>query len=271
MTCDGASLRWSNCRIQTANVMFGEAVSSPGGSCGPRLQHYYQLLVLHSGGGCATVAREHRPLKVGQVYLLKPGFQELFQFSLERETHHSYCSIKPPFLAPDFRRNLNHAPWAVTESEAFRLLLEMVFKMRRPDHRATQYLVEALGRCLFAEYLRTAALEAGGQQQELAVRRFLEYVHDHLSEETCLAGGRIEAGVSPNALIYQFRSAMRTTPARYVWRARTERGVAMLRETGLTVAEISYRCGFKSPFHFSRMVKQHLGYSPRWVRKASRA
>jgi AraC-like DNA-binding protein len=34
----------------------------------------------------------------------------------------------------------------------------------------------------------------------------------------------------------------------------------------LTVAEIADRCGFQSPFHFSRLVNQLHGCSPRAVR-----
>jgi AraC-like DNA-binding protein len=131
---------------------------------------------------------------------------------------------------------------------------------------ATRCLAENLGLCLFAEYLRAAVSNDDDQPHDRAVRQFTGYVQNHLDEETCLTNGCIEAGISRNALIYKLRAAMRITPARYVWRARTERGVAMLRETGLTVSEISYKCGFKSPFHFSRLVKKQLGRSPREIR-----
>jgi AraC-like DNA-binding protein len=40
----------------------------------------------------------------------------------------------------------------------------------------------------------------------------------------------------------------------------------MLRETGLTVAEVANRCGFQSPFHFSRWVRALHGAPPRAVR-----
>jgi AraC-like DNA-binding protein len=43
----------------------------------------------------------------------------------------------------------------------------------------------------------------------------------------------------------------------------------MLSATGLTVAEIADRCGFQSPFHFSRLVKKLQGCSPRETRARS--
>jgi len=70
-------------------------------------------------------------------------------------------------------------------------------------------------------------------------------------------------------LMHRLFAAARTSPARYLWLTRVERGVAMLRDTGLTVAEVSARCGCKNPFHFSRLVKRNQGMSPREVRRCA--
>jgi AraC-like DNA-binding protein len=53
---------------------------------------------------------------------------------------------------------------------------------------------------------------------------------------------------------------------RYVWQARLERAESLLRASTLPsmpVHEVSYRCGFRSPVHFSRAFKQRYGVSPR--------
>lgn len=73
--------------------------------------------------------------------------------------------------------------------------------------------------------------------------------------------------ISGNTLISQFQKRHHASPSRFLWKLRTERGIAMLRETGLSVAEIAYQCGFQNPFHFSRLVKQLQGIPPRDVRK----
>jgi transcriptional regulator GlxA family with amidase domain len=56
------------------------------------------------------------------------------------------------------------------------------------------------------------------------------------------------------------------TPIRHVWEARTRRGAQLLRETGLTVGEVAFRCGFQTPFHFSRWVRELYGVPPRALR-----
>jgi AraC-like DNA-binding protein len=55
---------------------------------------------------------------------------------------------------------------------------------------------------------------------------------------------------------------------RYVWQARLERAERLLRASTVrpvSVQEIAYRCGFRSPAHFSRAFKERYGVSPRNV------
>jgi AraC-like DNA-binding protein len=55
---------------------------------------------------------------------------------------------------------------------------------------------------------------------------------------------------------------------RYVWQARLERAERLLRASTVrpvSVQEIAYRCGFRSPAHFSRAFKERYGVSPRDV------
>jgi transcriptional regulator GlxA family with amidase domain len=56
------------------------------------------------------------------------------------------------------------------------------------------------------------------------------------------------------------------TPAGYLWKVRANRGHQMLLRTGLTIAEITFQCGYKNPFHFSRQIRQQFGMSPTEVR-----
>jgi AraC-like DNA-binding protein len=60
---------------------------------------------------------------------------------------------------------------------------------------------------------------------------------------------------------------------RYVWQARLERAERLLRASTVrpvSVQEIAYRCGFRSPAHFSRAFKERYGVSPRDVDGARR-
>jgi AraC family L-rhamnose operon regulatory protein RhaS len=55
-----------------------------------------------------------------------------------------------------------------------------------------------------------------------------------------------------------------------LWNLRAEKGAFLLRQTGLSVSEIAYQCGYTNPFHFSRHVKAKYGHSPSDLRKLKR-
>jgi AraC-like DNA-binding protein len=263
---DGAKLRWANRQIHSDHVFFGEVLFARNGRCKIRGRNHYELLAFHSGSARCHSAGGDLELGIGKTYLLRPGKSVQLRFTGARETHYSYCGMKTAFVPPVMRSNLTVAATAVPRSESFEHLLLAVFRMRRPEHPASQRLIESLALSMFDEYLHAASIAALQPSPNAVLSRFLEYVQDHLAEETCLDQALRHAGVSRNTLINKLRAERQTTPARYLWRTRLERGLAMLGQTGRTVGEIAYHCGFKSPFHFSRLVKEHLGYSPRQLR-----
>jgi AraC-like DNA-binding protein len=53
-----------------------------------------------------------------------------------------------------------------------------------------------------------------------------------------------------------------------LWNVRLREGCRLLRQTGLSIAEVAYRVGFQTPYHFSRHVRQHAGMPPRAYRQS---
>jgi transcriptional regulator GlxA family with amidase domain len=140
---------------------------------------------------------------------------------------------------------------------------------RRVASPAAGRVVEHLGLALFAEFLNQAELWPRRARHDEGLSRAMACIEESFGDEGCLAQARLAAGCSASGLNQRFRRHLGTSPARFIWTTRVERGVSMLRDTGLTVAEISAHCGCKNPFHFSRIVKRSLGISPREVRRAA--
>jgi len=264
---DGMNVRWENRRTSTDNVVFGEVLYQPQGTCGPRIERDFELVTLHSGGCRVRLEGTNHELVVGMVYLFLPGRREHFQFSANRETHHSWCSVRTRFMPKNMAKALGAAAFSAQCSDIFHSLLASAFKLHGPlQNESTRELIEQLGLCLFNEFLHSSH-EPNPVLGDPAVRKFLHYIEDHFGDEDCLQAAGQAAAVSRNALLYKFNAAMKCTPARYLWNYRVERGTALLRETGNTIAEIAYSCGFKNPFHFSRKVKEQVGCPPREIRR----
>jgi AraC family L-rhamnose operon regulatory protein RhaS len=132
--------------------------------------------------------------------------------------------------------------------------------------RNARRLVDYVALSLFAEYLDAAEDRWAQEPHDVVVAKAARFLADHLTEDNCLQLVHEAIQVSRKTLIQKFRRDFKTTPARYLWRLRTERGIEMLTKTGLTIAEIAYNCGFQNPFHFSRRVKEQQGISPKEVR-----
>jgi AraC-like DNA-binding protein len=264
---EGHRLRWADRRVHTPNAVCGKVMYEPGGVCGPRVQRDFELVMLHSGECEVSLDETVHAMAPGAIYLLLPGRRGHFRFSADKETQHSYCSIRPGFMPRRLQKSLCRAPFSVPCSEVFHLILTAVFKLRARRHRATSTLIDQLSLSLFAEFLHAALPPDDEAGRDPAVRAFLHHVEGQFGDGNCLHEAHKAAGISRNALIYKFRNELHTTPARHLWRVRVERGAAMLGETGYTTAEIAYRCGFTNPFHFSRRIKQHFGQSPKDLRR----
>ncbi len=266
-TYDGVNILWDSRRIKTSSTKFGEVRYKPGGFVGPRIQHYYELVVLHSGSCRVSIDDVSHDLTPGWAAIFIPKHREYFEFSAIAETHHSWCHLDPRFMPAALKHQISKAPFTTPCSETFKHIHAAAFKLRPPIKKQADGLINLIGLSLFSEYLNMAQEFMAQSHHDAAINLAIRYMEEHFGDEDCLPAARNVSGVSQNAMIYKFREALKTTPARYLWKLRTEHGVAMLSDTGLSVAEIGYRCGFKNPYHFSKLVTKLQGVSPRQIRR----
>lgn len=250
-------------------VTFGDVMYGADGECGPRVQADYQVVVLLEGEARVTVDSEEWRLGPGEAGLFLPGRQEWFRFTRGARTHHTWCTVAPGLVDKILATACAAAPRVQKLSGRLADLMELGLGLPRRAAAAEAGLVESLGMATLHEYLLAARLEAAGggaTEEPPGLRRALDWIGRHAPRATDLRTLAKEAGVSPALLTRQFRTHLGTTPMRAVWAARTARGVRLLRETGLSVGEVAVRCGFQTPFHFSRWVRETEGVSPRELR-----
>jgi AraC family transcriptional regulator of arabinose operon len=262
----GARVQWVNRRAHTERASFGQVQYEPGGFCGPRRQRQYQLVILHSGTCRVRVDGVERDIELGEVHLFRPKHRELFTFSATNKSEHSWCSLRQDFLPPTWAKEIQTAPASAVMSPLFQRLLSLSFDLGGLVDAQSERVVEQLALSAFAEYLSMSRRQPDPARVEPGIARALQYIEEKHGETDCLKSLAKVAGCSPSTLGRRFRAVTGLTPTRYLWRLRTEKGVAMLRETGLPAFEIAARCGFSNPFHFSRYVRRTTGDSPRVIR-----
>ena len=72
----------------------------------------------------------------------------------------------------------------------------------------------------------------------------------------------VHAGISEVHLRRIFKSALNTTPTRYINYLRLEKAKNMLISSNYTIVEISLSVGFLDQYYFSRLFKMEIGISP---------
>lgn len=75
------------------------------------------------------------------------------------------------------------------------------------------------------------------------------------------------AGVGERHLRNLFSRHLDLSPLDYLNQIRINKSIELLRNTELSVKEICFQCGFKSPQYFSRVFKQQTGITPRELTK----
>ena len=248
-------------------VVFGEAVYSPGGICGPRIQHDYQLVILHQGGLDLRLDNQRMAITAPCGILLCPGHREHFIFSPERETHHSWCSIDARAIPAKLRqlfRSANKPAVMDSNLEALMELGKALFHEGHPDTLLENTFHLNLGLALLSGFAlrintKTPAVSRGNQALARAEQFMLKQFAQNLSLKEMAAA----AGVSRQHLLKLFQNRHGTSPMNYLYERRLAVAADHLVHTGLSIKEIAEHCGFANPFHFSRKFKLAYGLSPR--------
>lgn len=94
------------------------------------------------------------------------------------------------------------------------------------------------------------------------IRKAVQYIHDHLSEELCLEEVAKAANMSSFYFCKMFKKEKGINFTDYVSRARIEKAKNLLLNPNLRISEIAYEVGFQSLTHFNRVFKKVVGCSP---------
>ncbi len=96
------------------------------------------------------------------------------------------------------------------------------------------------------------------------------YINEHYAEPISLDEICRISMVSKTYFCYLFKLLTHKTFVEYLTSLRLNRAMELLRQTSLSIIDISQTVGFRDSTHFSRTFKQAKGISPREYRRAAR-
>lgn len=245
-----------------ADVTIGRVLYPPGSTYGPRVQSCYQIVILHSGSLELMINGVPHQFTRGTALLLCPGWHEFFRWSESENTWHSWIEYwgSPP---DEVAERLQGLPIAIPLSERMDRIVQDALYWYVNRSSGSPELVWSIAYHAALLYVEEAAALSNqvARPHEL-VYLVYRYVHRRLHQDLSLVDLARSVSVTPGYLCRIFRQAGYPSPMEWLWSLRIRMGVSMLSSTPLGVEEIARQCGFKSPFHFSRRVKQLTGHSP---------
>jgi LacI family transcriptional regulator, galactose operon repressor len=97
--------------------------------------------------------------------------------------------------------------------------------------------------------------------------RALRYIREYACTGITVADVLKAVPLSRRMLEHRFQKLVRRTPHAEIVRIRMDRACRLLRETNLSLSEITNRAGFANPDYFSVAFKKYMGMTPRSYRK----
>lgn len=217
----------------------------------------------------ATGARRVAAVCTGVFVLAAAGLADQrrvtthWRYGAELAARHPAVAVDP---APLYVRD-GHVYTSAGVTSALDLTLALI----EDDHGPT--LARGIARELVtylhrpADQAQISMFLAAPPSGDRLVRDLLGYVAAHLADDLAPPALAARAGISTRHLTRLFARHLGTTPARAVRAARTEGAAHLVRSSGLTLAAIARRCGFRSAETLRQAFLDHYGATGDTIRR----
>jgi len=130
-------------------------------------------------------------------------------------------------------------------------------------------LVKMLAVHLIAQYAQADFKQAGdiSTVDDAKLAPILEYIHNNLDTDLKVSALAEIAELSQSHFCRVFKKSVGLSPYRYILSQRIAQAKALLVETALGLADISFQCGFYDQSHFILQFRRFTGITPKTYRE----
>jgi AraC family transcriptional regulator, L-rhamnose operon transcriptional activator RhaR len=248
---------------------------------------FHELVIILNGEGEHVAGDERYKISAGDVFLLKPGTAHGYRDTLGLELvnvlylpeklnlplydlanspgYHAFFDLEPAMRAQHgFRSKLQVSNKQLDSLKALVKKLEHEESIKSPGRlfRMAAILMQLIGQV--SEYY--SGTDAPNRAEVLRLGKVISYIETRYAKPLSLDALAKRAAMSPSTLHRAFTSSMGESPINYLITVRLDRAKELLKDTNLSITEISSRVGFRDSNYFSRIFKKKQGKSPREFR-----
>ena len=191
-----------------------------------------------------------------EIYDFVESYLQRIKGALKSNTFRSYVVLNIRFAAIEYVESIGRSREELLE---------------RMEKYAEEIHVESNGVFDYFVEIFQAAIsireEENSNQGSVTLRRVLEYINEHYTQEELSLGSVASAvDVSANYLSSVFSQNMQKTFTEYVTEKRMEKAKKLLRSSDDSTGKIASEVGYKDAHYFSYVFKKTQGCSPREFR-----
>ncbi|MEF2965700.1 helix-turn-helix domain-containing protein [Paenibacillus sp. M1] len=248
---------------------------------------FSELVIVLNGHATHIVNNEESFIKKGNVFVINGGtkhaYKEPYDFKIcnimfkpeilksagpDLRTLNGYQAL---FILEPFYRSINPYKSKLNMSISSLEYVSSLISFMIEEYEAKQQGYQTMLASRFMElvvYLSRQYdhLEKDADSGLMHLAGAISYIEDHYLQPITLEEIAAKSNISIRHLNRIFKAYYQTTPMTYLQRLRLERACALLKQTRLSVTEISYASGFNDSNYFARQFRKTYGMSPKSYR-----
>ncbi len=238
---------------------------------GRRLQEF-QIVYVAAGKGIFELEKSvNLEVQAGTIMLLFPGVWHRYrpvseigweEFWVGFDGHFAEYLMKQDCF--DAQKPLISIGFNAEFLDIFRRLIDLVKYEGVAFRQISSCLVIQMLGLVYSSALMNGKTRLR-QEQIIHSARFK--IHENWEQNLDFAAIAAEQNVGYEWFRKTFKEVLGTSPGQYLLNLKIEKTGQILRETSLTISEISAKAGFESEFYFSRIFKKKMGQTPSEYRK----
>lgn len=230
----------------------------------PHFHRYVEIVYLTKGKCSLTVDGTLQTLSAGEFFIAFPN--QIHSYT-DEDNQQSIVIIFPPEFVPRYKDKFNSSVPRCNIGKADEKLEQLFFFFRDEFKNASSELKAGYLHAIISKIFEKSGFLKTSEGKTHILRAVIKYCENNYKSDISLESTAKALNISKYYLSHIFSDKINMSFNNYVNLLRVGEAVHLLKETTLSVSEISEKCGFNSPKTFNRAFKKATSLSPREYRK----
>ena len=254
----------------TVNCAGNIVTASPFATDNARGREDYYLIYVVSGSMDVSLGGEVRHATVGDIILFPPRCHYKYVYRGETQLSYLWVHFTGSYAAQLLEEcGFGSLPClhAASDNSKISAGFDKIFEMFETGSRLRRHELA----CALERLLLTAALSLDSHDDTRTLERSLAYIHSAYSTDIRIPDLARMENLSNSRYVALFGKRIGTSPSAYIINLRMNAACDLLRNTDMSIKQISVLVGYPDAHFFSRLFKKHTSSSPQAYRRSNNA